>query len=64
MRPTRLVLAAVLALVGAIWLGQGLGLIGGSVMTGDPVWGLIGAILVGLAIGLAMRERRRPQPPA
>lgn len=60
MRPTRLVLAAVLALVGAIWLGQGLGFIGGSPMTGDPVWALIGAILVGLAIGLAIRERRRP----
>jgi hypothetical protein len=64
MRPTRLVLAAVLALVGAIWLGQGLGLIGGSLMTGDPVWALIGSVLVGLAIGLVIRERRRPGPPA
>ena len=38
MRPTRLVLAAVLALVGIIWLGQGLGFIAGSFMTGSLFW--------------------------
>ncbi len=59
MRPTRLVLAAVLALVGAVWLGQGIGLIGGSFMTGAPVWAVIGAALLVLALVIVIVERRR-----
>jgi hypothetical protein len=59
MRPTRLVLAAVVALVGLVWLGQGVGLIGGSFMTGSPLWAVIGAVLVVLAIAMVVAERRR-----
>jgi hypothetical protein len=59
MRPTRLVLAAVLALVGLVWIGQGLGFIGGSFMTGSLLWAAIGtALLVGAAL-LVAGERRR-----
>jgi hypothetical protein len=61
-RPARLVLAAVLALVGLVWLGQGLGLIGGSFMTGSLVWAAIGAALVGLAVLVVVLERRRGSP--
>ena len=59
MRPTRLVLAAVIALVGIVWLGQGVGLIGGSFMTGSPLWAVIGAVLLVLAIVMVLAERRR-----
>lgn len=59
MRPTRLVLAAVIALVGLVWLGQGVGLIGGSFMTGSPLWAVIGAVLLVLAIVMVVAERRR-----
>ncbi len=59
MRPTRLVLAAVLALVGAVWIGQGLGYIGGSFMTGDPLWAGIGALLLIGAVGVVGVELRR-----
>jgi hypothetical protein len=59
MRPTRLVLAAVIALVGIVWLGQGVGLIGGSFMTGSPLWAVIGAVLAALALGMVIAERRR-----
>jgi hypothetical protein len=59
MRPTRLVLAAVLALVGLVWLGQGVGLIGGSFMTGSPLWAVIGALLLALALVMVVAERRR-----
>ena len=59
MRPTRLVLAAVIALVGAVWLGQGIGLIGGSFMTGSPVWAVIGAAFLVLALVIVIVERRR-----
>jgi hypothetical protein len=59
MRPTRLVLAAVMAVLGLIWLGQGVGLIGGSFMTGSPLWAVIGAVLVVLAVVIVLAERRR-----
>jgi hypothetical protein len=59
MRPTRLVLAAVLALVGIIWLGQGLGLIAGSFMTGSLFWAAVGAVLLAGAVFVVLMERRR-----
>ena len=42
-------LGAIFVVVGVIWLGQGVGLIGGSFMTGETVWAVIGSgcILVG-----------------
>lgn len=60
----RRVVGAVLVLVGAVWIGQGLGLIKGSFMTGSTVWAVIGALCVlgGLAaFGLPSR-RTREQP--
>jgi len=58
MRGSRLVLAAVLAVVGGVWLGQGLGFIGGSFMTGSLLWAVIGAALLVLAVVILFRERR------
>jgi hypothetical protein len=58
-RPARLALAFILGLVGVGWLGQGLGLIGGSFMTGSALWALIGAALLVAAILLIVLERRR-----
>jgi hypothetical protein len=60
-----------LGLVGAVWIGQGLGLIrGSSFMTDDLRWAVIGAVMVGVAVALAVIERRRdarrngtPPPP-
>ena len=44
-------LIALLAAVGLVWLGQGIGLIGGSVMSGEPFWAIVGAVmLVGAAV--------------
>jgi len=60
MRPTRLVLAAVLALVGLVWIGQGLGFIGGSFMTDSLVWAGIGTALLAAAAILLAGERRGP----
>jgi hypothetical protein len=37
---------AVFLVVGVIWLGQGVGLIGGSFMTGDALWALIGGVCI------------------
>ena len=56
MRRTRLVLAAVLFLVGIIWVGQGTGKIAGSAMSGVSFWAAVGAILVVLAVVVLARE--------
>jgi hypothetical protein len=56
-------IGVVSCLVGVVWLGQGVGVIHGSFMTGRPFWAVIGAVL--LVAGLALiawaprRSRRR-----
>jgi len=47
----RYIFAALLALVGLIFIGQGLGYIGGSGMTGQPFWAVVGVVL--LVVGAA-----------
>jgi hypothetical protein len=60
-----LIVLGVLGVIGGvIWVGQGMGLIPGSFMTGDRTWLLIGLIvgvvgIVLLALGLR-RAARRP----
>ena len=55
------VLGVLVLLAGAVFAGQGLGLIPGSVMTGDMKWFWIGSVMVvvGLALG-AFGFVRRP----
>jgi hypothetical protein len=54
MRRSRLAVAAVLLLVGVIWIGQGTGAVAGSAMSGQSMWAFVGVVLVvgGLVIGL------------
>lgn len=57
---TRRIAAGVVALVGLVWLLQGLGApIGGSFMIGDPFWAYAGAALIVGAIVLAAWPRLR-----
>jgi hypothetical protein len=48
----RRVIGVVLCIVGIVWFGQGIGVIGGSFMSGEAVWAVIGAfaILIGAAL--------------
>jgi biotin transporter BioY len=48
----KLVGGVVLLLLGVVWLGQGLGFIRGSFMTGQAMWAIIGAVLVVIAAWL------------
>ena len=61
MRWLRLVVAAILLLVGVVWIGQGTGTVAGSAMSGQSMWAFVGGVLVvaGLAIG-AWELIRRP----
>ena len=62
MTTLRYVVAAVLALVGVIFMGQGLGFIGGSRMTNDPFWAAVGVVMViaaAVLVWMAWRARTR-----
>ncbi|RYB94520.1 hypothetical protein EUA93_09295 [Nocardioides oleivorans] len=60
MRALFIALGVVMVLVGALWTGQGLGYIGGSAMTDQTIWAIIGPLLAGLGVGLAITAARRP----
>jgi hypothetical protein len=48
--------------IGAVWTLQGLGYVGGSAMTGERIWAIIGPIVGVLGLLLlwvGMRARRR-----
>ena len=53
------IIAALMALLGIVWFGQGIGIIGGSFMTGEARWAIIGAILIVVAAGIFWFARRR-----
>lgn len=57
----RLIIGVVLVLTGAVWIGQGVGAIGGSFMTGAPEWAVIGAICVFIGAMLLVGARRARQ---
>jgi len=41
-----MVAGVVLALLGLLWFLQGIGVVGGSFMSGEPVWAIIGLVLL------------------
>jgi hypothetical protein len=57
MKRPRLAVALVLLLIGLVWIGQGVGLLGGSPMSSQTIWALIGSILVLVAAGVAWTAR-------
>jgi hypothetical protein len=60
MRRALAIVGGLVALVGAVWALQGLNVIGGSRMTGDPFWAVVGVacVLVGLlVVYLSVRTR-------
>jgi hypothetical protein len=55
------VAGVVLALLGLLWLLQGVGVVGGSFMSGEPVWAVIGLVLLllgGRLLAEALRGNR------
>lgn len=51
-------LGVVLALIGAVWTLQGLGLVGGSFMTGSTLWLVIGLVALVAGVWLVARTLR------
>lgn len=56
MRKSRLAIAAVLLVVGLLWIAQGTGTIAGGAMGGQSMWAMIGGVLVVLALVMGARE--------
>ena len=54
-------LAVLMVLVGGLWTFQGLGYVEGSSMSGSDTWAVIGPIVAGLGVALAIvvLQRRR-----
>ena len=53
----------VAVLIGLLWVGQGLGYIGGSVMSGERQWFYIGLVVAVVGVVLLVRSLRRgPRP--
>jgi hypothetical protein len=62
-RSSAIVLGAILVLVGLVWIGQGLGYVKGSFMTGAVIWfwigigtTVVGAALISLSLRLRLRR--------
>ena len=48
----RRAIAIVLILVGVVWFLQGIGVVGGSFMSGDALWAVIGVVCVVVGVAL------------
>jgi hypothetical protein len=61
-RSVVIIIGGLAVLVGAVWIGQGAGLIKGSFMTGSRTWLGIGllCVVVGLFLIFLTRRSRRP----
>ena len=62
-RPVGLVVGVVVALMGAFFFLQGIGVVGGSPMSGTTTWSVLGPLiaLVGVVIVVLSARRRRPR---
>lgn len=59
-----LIFGILIVLVGLVWTLQGLNVLRGSVMSGNPMWaiigpvvGVVGLVLVGIGAGIIGRRR-------
>ncbi len=53
------IFGALLAILGAIWVLQGLNILPGSFMTGDIKWAIYGGIAIAAGLGLVVWSRRK-----
>ena len=54
-------LGVLLFLMGLLWALQGLGVVGGSAMSGSTVWAVIGPIVAIFGVWLVVRAVRVPR---
>ena len=59
-RTVSLVVGILLALLGLLWILQGLDVIGGSGMSGNGIWAVIGLVVGAVGAFLLVRTLRAP----
>ncbi len=52
------IVGVILMLVGLVWIGQGINLLPGSMMSGQPVYAVLGLVVVVLGAGLLYATNR------
>lgn len=63
MKNLRTPVGVLLVLVGVLWALQGLDIIGGSGMSGETLWAVIGPIVAVIGVGLVVVGLRGRQAP-
>ena len=58
-KPVLITIGAIVAVMGVIFMFQGLGFIGGSAMTGSTLWAILGPIIAIAGIVLVLVGLRR-----
>ncbi|CAN5521084.1 hypothetical protein BH10PSE5_BH10PSE5_30480 [soil metagenome] len=53
------IFGALLAILGGVWVLQGLNVLPGSFMTGDIKWAIYGGVAVVVGLGLVVWSRRK-----
>jgi hypothetical protein len=53
------VIGALVTLMGAVWTLQGIGVLGGSVMSGVTLWAIVGPVVAIVGVLLILRGVRR-----
>jgi hypothetical protein len=53
------IISILLILVGGVWFLQGINILPGSFMTGNPQWAINGGIAIVIALGLLFWANRR-----
>ncbi len=59
MKKAVLVVGVLLALAGLVWILQGVNVLPGSLMSGDPRWAWRGAVVLVVGIALIVFSRRK-----
>lgn len=59
------IIGAVLVVVGAVWFAQGIDVLGGSSMTGNAFWAVVGfpMVVIGIVLITSASRARRSRPP-
>jgi hypothetical protein len=58
-RSTLIAIGAVLIVFGAVWFLQGIDVLGGSAMSGQTLWAVVGPIVAVVGAGVLVRALRR-----
>jgi drug/metabolite transporter superfamily protein YnfA len=58
-RPVLVAVGAVLVLFGGVFALQGVGVLGGSAMSGETLWAILGPIIAVVGLGVVVLALRR-----